>query len=283
MFLRKRWVKLLGGFLLLWLVVYLVLVVVFRPSHDRDWELGHEQLPNIIYSSDSGEVTIENFRNFSWLEEGGADVKYETRTFDLDTITGVDVFISHFADFEGMAHIFLSFGFEDDSQAVVSLETRRESDESFSPVLGLLRQFEIIYVVGSEEDIVGVRTGPRDERVYLYPTKATAEQARKLFNLLAEDINDVYNKPRMYNTLTHNCTNELTRPVEQMSDVKFPLTWKTILPGYFDEVLHELELISGEGTFEDIKSQHLVDNTKVDSTTSSYSVDLRASLPKQIE
>lgn len=146
------------------------------------------------------------------------------------------------------------------------------------PLLGILRQFEIIYVVGSERDIVGVRTGHRDERVYLYETKATPEQARKLFDLLAIEINEVNKEPRMYNTLTRNCTNELTRPVEKMSEVDFPLTWKTILPGYFDEVLYELGLIDNTKTFDEIKKKHLIENKDVNTSSDSYSSDLRESL-----
>ena len=140
------------------------------------------------------------------------------------------------------------------------------------------RGFEIIYVVGSEEDVVGVRTGHRNERVYLYPTIATPAQARDLFNLLAANVNDIYESPRMYNTLTHNCTNELTRPVEKMSDVTFPLTWKTILPGYFDEILHELQLIDTNQSFAEMKQSHLINNESVDVTKDTYTSDLRMSI-----
>jgi hypothetical protein len=268
---------------LFWLTLLVSIIVIFnlglrllfQPSHNRDWELGHEALPNIIYSDTGNQITIENYRNFAWTDKKVADVNYENRTFNLDNMTGVDVFISHFDDFEGLAHIFLSFTFSDSEPVVVSLETRRESDETFSPFLGILRQFEIIYVVGSETDIVGSRTGPRAERVYLYPTKANGEQARELFNRLAVEINKVYESPRMYNTLTNNCTNELTRPVEAMSDVRFPLTWKTILPGYFDEVLYELELIDTSKPFATTKAEHLIPNQKVDPTSPNYSTELR--------
>lgn len=272
---RHKWLRRLSYLLALWLVVYLILLVAFRPSHDRDWELGHEKLPHVLYSATSSEITIENFRDFKWTGTKSADVNYVTRNFDLDKMTGVDVFISHFDDFEGLAHIFLSFTFSDDKNIVVSLETRRESDETFSPLLGILRQFEIIYVVGSEEDIAGLRTGHRNERVYLYPTKANPDQARELFNRIVVEVNDIYKTPRMYNTLTHNCTNELTRPVEAMSDVNFPLTWKTIMPGFFDEVLYELELIDTSASFPEVKEKHLIDNTKVDEKLDTYGADLR--------
>ena len=258
--------------------LYIALFLTFQPSHDRNWELGHEELPLIAYSTTSNEITIENYRNFHWTGTTSADIAYETVSFDLDTITGVDVFISHFDDLEGLAHIFLSFGFTDGTHAVISVETRREDDEAFSPLKGILRQYEIIYVVGSEADIVGVRTGHRAERVHLYPTRATPEQARELFNLMAVEINDVYHTPRMYNTLTRNCTNELTRAVEKMSTIDFPITWKTILPGYFDEVLYELQLIDTDKPFDEIKAAHLVDNEQVDASSTTYSQDLRSSI-----
>lgn len=278
----KKLLRWAGTGVAFFILFYLVLVLIFRPSHDREWELGHGALPHIIYSATSSHITIENYRNFTWSGVSSADPRYEARSFDLQAITGVDVFISHFDDFEGLAHIFLSFGFSDGEHIVISLESRREPDETFSPLLGLLRQYEIIYVVGSEADIVGVRTGHRNERVYLYPTKATSKQARALFDLLAADINDVYQNPRMYNTLLYNCTNELTRPVEAMSNVDFPITWKAILPGYFDEVLYELELISHDDQFSKIKARHLIDNSKVDEGKDTYSRDLRELITRDV-
>ena len=268
----------LGILVLIAVGSYLLLLVLFQPSHNRNWEFGHEQLPLVTYAATSSMITIDNFRNFAWSSVATAEVSYDTRTFDLDQMEGVDVLLSHFDEFEGLAHIFLSFGFSGGEQVVVSIETRREMGEPFSPLLGVLRRYEIIYVVGSEEDLVGVRTGPRDERVYLYPTEATPDQARALFTLLATEINDVQQQPRMYNTLTRNCTNELTRPVELMSDVNFPLTWKSVLPGYFDEVLFDLGIITGAETFADLKPMRLIDNAAVNVESDTYSADLRTSL-----
>ncbi len=255
------------------LIFWLFLIILFRPSHDRDWELGQEKLPHIEFSD--GKIIVKNFRNFDWLKEGEAVTNYETRIFNEDDLNSVDVFISHFSDFEGLAHIFISFGFKDNEHLVVSLETRREKNEEFSPLLGILRQYEIIYVVGSESDIVGLRTDVRRERVYLYDTKATPKQARDLFKVLAVDINDVYNKPRIYNTLTNNCTNGITRRVEDVTDIDFPLSWKTILPGYFDEVLYKMKIIDTSSDFTEVKNRHLIDNDKVDKNSPDYSLELR--------
>lgn len=270
----KKMFKIIFFVFCVFAIFRLGMVLAFQPSHERQWELGQEKLPKFTFL-DGGTVTVENFRNFNWEEDGVAEPNYETRIFDLKKIETVDVFISHFDEFEGLAHIFISFGFRGGDYMVVSLETRREIGEEFSPFLGLLRQFEIIYVVGSEEDIVGLRTDLRNERVYVYPTKATPEIARKLFWIIANDINSVYEEPRIYNTLTKNCTNEITRRVEEITDVEFPLTWKTVLPGYFDEVLYEAGVINAEGDFSRVKESHRVVNEEMNRYDISFSKNLR--------
>jgi hypothetical protein len=253
-----------------------IFLALQRPSHNRDWELGQEKLPRILVEGD--EITIQNLRDFHWTGPFLAEPNYITAQYLLSELQTVDVVISHFDEFEGLAHIFLSFGFRDGRHVSVSLETRREKDEEFSPTLGLLRQFEIIYVVGTDNDLLGVRTGPREERVYIYPTPASPEKVRELFRKLAQDINAVYEKPIFYNTLTQNCTNRLTRRVEEISDVEFPLTYKSILPGYFDEVLYEMRLIQTRGSFEETKRGAFIDNAKADPTDPEYAVKIRASL-----
>lgn len=268
-----KWILLL---LLILAFVFQSLQIIFRPSHDRVWELGHEALPSITTSGD--DVTIDNYRNFKWSGPLTATPNYETRSFKLSDIEGVDVVISHLSDFEGLAHIFLSFRLSNSDPVSVSLETRREVGEEFSPLLGILRQFEIIYVVGDERDLIGVRTKHRDERVYLYPTVASKEQAISLFTLLADDINEVYKEPRIYNTLLRNCTNEITKRVEEMSELDFPLTYKTILPGYFDEVLYDMDIIDSSLSFSETKSWHQIKNELSDPSEENYSENIRENL-----
>lgn len=226
----------------------LLLVVVWgrlqKPSHDREWELGQERLP--VATMSGHDLVIDNVRNFTWWKEGAselADGKYEARVYHLDQIQGVDVFISHFSSFEGLAHIFLSFTFADSDPLVLSVESRREVGESFSPLLGLFSQYELMVVAGRERDLVGVRTHIRDERVYRYPTVAKPQDARQLLLSLVGEIQAISLTPQFYNTISNNCTNFVTRQVETISATRFPRTWKTLLPGYFDTVLRELNLI----------------------------------------
>lgn len=261
---------------LLVVMFFVSLFFIFKPSHDRAWEAGHEALPYISFSGAT--TTITNFRHFDWSGPFTAKQNYETKVFSIEDIQSVSVLISHFSEHEGLAHIFLSFELATSTPIVISLETRREVGEKFSPLLGILRQFEIIYVVGDERDLVGVRTNYRDERVYLYPTKATPLEAQQLFRNLASNINTVFAEPQMYNTLTRNCTNEITRQVEKMSNLSFPLTWKTILPGHFDEVLYEMDIIDNTMSFADTKQSHLINNQSTNLMDENYSEVIRAGL-----
>jgi hypothetical protein len=261
------------------LIILFIWLIAQRPSHNRNWEVGQEKLPQIIFEDDN--ITINNFRNFLWKKDKEVEKIYETRKFKLSEINSADVVISHFDKNEGLAHIFLSFGTSDGKHIIVSMETRRELGEEFSPLLGLLRQFEIIYVVGSERDVIGLRTDVREgERVYLYQTIASPEKSQQLFMKLAEEINSIFAKPKIYNTLTHNCTNEISRRVESISDLDFPLSWKTIMPGYFDEILYEMKIISHNKPFEEVKKEHLIDNTKVNYLDEDYSKQLREAIGK---
>ena len=70
---------------------------------------------------------------------------------------------------EGLVgHTFLSFIFDNAPPLSISIETRPEVGEGFDPIASLFKQFELIYVVGDERDLVGVRTNHRRETVYLY-------------------------------------------------------------------------------------------------------------------
>ena len=175
-----------------------------------------------------------------------------------------------------MAHIFLSFRFADQEPLVLSVETRREKGEVYSPLLGLFRTYEVIYVVGSENDLVGARTDVRNEQVYLFPTIASPDAARTLLLRLSEQVNSLGAEPRFYHTLLANCTNLITREVENISPVEFPLTWKTVLPGYFDDVLFQQGLIDERSSNSKDRERYKVDNTKVDRHAPDYSQQLRA-------
>jgi hypothetical protein len=52
------------------------------------------------------------------------------------------------------------------------------------------------------------------------------------------------------------------------------------MAGYFDEILYEMKIISQSKPFEEIKKEHLIDNTKVNYLDEDYSKQLREAIGK---
>ncbi len=116
-------------------------------------------------------VTVHNVRNFQYRTKDDFDSVYEDRTYDLDDLITVDFLISYWGS-TSVAHTLLLFVFKTGDPLAVSVEIRSERGESFHPLPGLFKQFEIIYVWADERDVIGLRTNHRDELAFLYATVA---------------------------------------------------------------------------------------------------------------
>ena len=59
-----------------------------------------------------------------------------------------------------IAHLFLTFGFGDDHLAI-SIEARKERTRPYATLPGFFRQYELVYIVADERDVIRVRTNYR--------------------------------------------------------------------------------------------------------------------------
>ena len=182
----------------------------------------------------------------------------------------------YFADYKGVAHTFLTFRFKDEEPIAISIEARREQGEEYSPTKGLFSEYEEIYVVGSEPDLIGSRTHIRQEEVYLFPGNATPEKARALFLSMFDRINHINKKPEFYNTLTNQCTNKIARHIASISDKPIPFSYKVLLPGYSDEFAYDLGFIgSPKESLEDLRVKHLINPNTFKISDSEFSQKIR--------
>ena len=127
------------------------------------------------------EVTLHNVRNCDYRTEANYTSRWETRTVRLSQLTGIDLAINYWGS-PWIAHPIASFQFADAPPLCFSIEARKELGESYSAIGGFFRQFELIYVVADERDVIRVRTKfRRGEDAYLYRTTAPPEKARERF------------------------------------------------------------------------------------------------------
>ena len=204
---RWRW-RMLGAFAVLFAGL-LTWWSQIEPSNDRDWKPEVAVLPYAAFDGDR--VTVHNVRNFHYRTETDFTPAYYDRTFDLRELESVDLIASYWAG-PDIAHIFLSFGFGADEHLAISIERRDERDEGYSAIRGLFRQYELMYVVADERDVIRLRTNVRSdppEDVYLYRLHGPIENARRVLLEYLRKINDLHERPEFYNTLTTNCTGNI--------------------------------------------------------------------------
>jgi hypothetical protein len=237
-------------------VSYLVLIALIRPANDRDWTADQERLPSAVFSGDS--VQIKNVRNARYRSTSDFDVRWEDRRYDLGKLESVWFIVEPFADWRGPAHTFLSFGFGNGEYVAISVEIRKEKDESFSPLAGVLRQYELTYVVGDERDLIGLRANHRQDDVYLYKVRTTPEKMRALFVSMLNRANQLVQEPEFYNTLTNTCTTNIVDHINVIAPGRIPFSYKTVLPAYSDDLTYDLGLIETTLPREQYRAAHQI-------------------------
>jgi hypothetical protein len=182
--------------------------MTIHPSHDREWRPEVAVMPRAFIEGDR--VRITGVRNFDYRGRDDFTVRYEEREVQLSHLTGLDFYVSYWS--EGLVgHTFLSFIFDNAPPLSISIETRPEVGEGFAPIASLFKQFELIYVVGDERDLVGVRTNHRMESVFLYRLNTRPDDARRLLMVYLARINELADRPEFYHLLSNSCTINIVR------------------------------------------------------------------------
>ncbi|HYN22504.1 MAG TPA: DUF4105 domain-containing protein, partial [Thermoanaerobaculia bacterium] len=128
-----------------------------------------------------------------------------------------------------------------------------------SPWKGLLRQYEVMYVIGDERDLIRLRTNHRRDQVYLYPVRATRERIEQMLVSMLQRANRLRERPEFYNTLTNTCATNIVRHVNELVPGRVPFSYKVLLPGYSDELAYELGLIDTGLPFAQAKQRFRID------------------------
>jgi hypothetical protein len=202
-----------------------------RPPDHADW--APEVARQVTGSVAGDQLTLTNVRDFEWHDGREATERWITRSYDLDNLRTLDLFMSYWAGPE-MAHVILSFGFEGDEYLAWSIEVRRTRGGEFSPIADLFKSNPLILVAADERDAIRVRSNLRGEDVQLYRLNASPEAARRLLLEYVSDANGLAARPQFYNSLTTNCT---TTAVTMMRAVgaSIPFDWRLIVNGFLPE------------------------------------------------
>lgn len=226
---------------------------MLKPSNQRNWKASMAVLPYARFRHD--QVTVYNVRNCTYLDEDTYVVRHEDRRYDLDELESVDLIVCPFPSAPSLAHTMLSFGFRDGRYLGVSVEARLEEGESYSATGGAIRQFEIMYVVADERDLIQLRTEIRKTDVYVYRVQATPDEVRALFVDVLKRANTLRQRPEFYDTLMNNCTTNIVAHVNRVRPGAIPYQPSSILTGLIDREAYRLGLLVDYGSFEQTKQR----------------------------
>jgi hypothetical protein len=250
--------------------------ISIAPSHDREWRPEVAVMPRATIDGDR--VRISGVRNFDYRTRDDFTVRHEARDVELSRLTGLDFYVSYWS--EGLVgHTFLSFIFDNAPPLSISIETRPEVGEGFDPIASLFKQFELIYVVGDERDLVGVRANHRRETVYLYRLNTSASDARRLLMIYLARINELADRPEFYHLLSNSCTINIVRYANAAGRVgRFDI--RHLLNGLVDSYLYHSGRVDTTLPFEELRRRSLINEAaQAADGASDFSRRIRASLP----
>ena len=238
-----------------WLCLFLAVFIPWsfkKPSANRNWETESARVPSVTLEGDL--VTFTNYRNFDYQPDGTPVEKWETKQFHLSKLKHMDFFMTYWGGRRLVGHPIFSFDFGDEGHVAFSIESRREKGEVYDVLTSLYKQYELVYIAGSESDIIRLRTNFRKgEDVFLYRLKIQETTTRLRFSEYLDSINRFAAKPSWYNAVTANCTTAVRGQIT--TPERHSLDWRILANGRLDEALDELGIFDKSVPFPELKQR----------------------------
>jgi hypothetical protein len=213
-------------------------VLARTPRADRDWVEHLALTPAVALRPDG--FTVGPATDWTYDATGPTrkdTVSFSARYADLRNVWFV---LEPQPGGDYAAHTLVLFEFAGDRIIGLTVEARREADEGYDPVLSLFNNYELAYVWSTAKELLNRRAVFLKKDVYVYPLQLSADQERRFLKAVLAKTRAVAERPRFYNTLTSNCTNELAKA----AGLDWHPSW--VLTGHSAERLFELGLIPGD-------------------------------------
>ncbi len=250
----------------------LVWHLLIPPRTDRDWSADQDVLPEIRLYGERFE--IDHVRDFGYRDVDDFLPRRVSRSYDWTSVEGADFVVERFGAWEGAGHSFVTFSFSTGERLAISIEIRKEKGEQFGALKGIFKRFELMYVIGTERDLIGLRRNVRGNDVAVYPIRASKGGLRGMLSGMLARAKKLRAEPEFYNTLWNACTTNLADHVNAISPRRVAFSLKTRCAGYADVMAYELGLIDTDASLEALRERHRIPVVPLDAPD--YSAAIRA-------
>jgi hypothetical protein len=247
-----------------------------KPTNDRMWA---DDVARITSGTIEGnQVTLHNVRNFDWRTNDDYTQRWETRVYHLDRLDSVDMVMSYW-DGWAIAHMLVSFGFDDGQYVAFSVEVRREKNKNYSEIGGFFKRYGLSIIAADERDVIRVRTNVRGEDDYLYRIRMPVPAMRSLFLGYVEQADRLVNEPRFYNTITVNCTTLVYHMMKRIVGY-LPWSYRLLFTGYLPAYVYRVGGLDQRYSPAELRTLgRITDRARQSDRSNTFSEDIRRGIP----
>ncbi|MDC9727866.1 MAG: DUF4105 domain-containing protein [Methyloprofundus sp.] len=255
-------------------IVILIAWSQIQATHHKVWADSVAKLPSVTI--DNNKIHIHNIRDFIYKTETDYQINYLDKSYDIRDLTELDYILSYWDGNKAIAHTMFSFGFNNGEHLVISVEVRHKKGEEYGGFAGLYKQFELIYVLATERDILQLRTNFRQEDVYRYPLNISQEIIHELFNIVISRVNSLHETAEFYNTLSQNCLTSLAADFWSIGGQNNHFDYRMLANGYSDAMLYQRNRLKSSAPFLEMKQQaNINQHIKINHYNPLYSQQIR--------
>jgi Domain of unknown function (DUF4105) len=228
-----------------------------KPDPNQDWAPEQARQPHVEIVGNK--VQVSHVRNFTWHSATDFTPGFYDRVYDLDALNSMYYIVASMPKWKAVAHVFVCFGFSDGQHVAVSVEGRRRNGQTYRVIPSMFRRFQMIYVIGDERDVVGLRGAIWKDPVYFYPARTTNERKRAIFLDMMQRAHSLEEHPEFYNLIFNNCMNNITYHLRRLGGRPLPHDLQVLLTGLSDRVAHRLGYIDTDLPFEKARQAFRID------------------------